>query len=60
MMDFEIKRLSNDSVIDGFELETGILISPIVMTRRQWEERKIKTPFYVNVKNEAVLLVKQC
>lgn len=42
------------------ELETGVLISPIVMTRRQWEDRKIKTPFYVNVKNEAVLLVKQC
>lgn len=38
------------------ELETGVEISPIVMLKKQWENRPFKTPFYVNVKNEGVVL----
>lgn len=38
------------------ELETGILISPIVMPRKQWENRPFKTPFYINVMNEGIEL----
>ena len=38
------------------ELETGVEISPIVMLKRQWENRPFKTPFYVNVMNEGVAL----
>lgn len=38
------------------ELKTGIPISPIVMSRKSWEERKIKTPFYVNVNNDGIVL----
>ena len=38
------------------ELETGVEISPIVMLKKQWENRPFKTPFYVNVVNEGVAL----
>lgn len=38
------------------ELRTGVSISPIVMPRKQWENRPFKTPFYVNVINEGILL----
>lgn len=38
------------------ELSTGIPIHPVVMTKYQWENRPFKTPFYVNVKNEGIIL----
>ncbi len=38
------------------ELQTGIAISPIVMLRSSWENRPFKTPFYVNVVNEGIVL----
>ena len=38
------------------ELETGILISPLVMLKNQWYNRSIKTPFYYNVMNEGIKL----
>ena len=38
------------------ELETGIEIHPIVMLKKNWENRPIKTPFYINVLNEGVLI----
>lgn len=38
------------------ELRTGVSISPIVMPRKQWENRPFKTPFYVNVINEGIVL----
>ena len=47
-------RLSGE--LYGIELETGILISPMIMLRKQWENRPFKTPFYVNVINEGVTL----
>ncbi len=36
------------------ELQTGILINPIVMPKSQWGKRI--TPFYVNVENESIRL----
>jgi uncharacterized protein len=36
------------------ELKTGVLISPIILTKKAWEERPFKTPFYINVMNEGV------
>lgn len=38
------------------ELKTGITISPIVMLKKLWENRPFKTPFYVNVVNEGIIL----
>ncbi len=36
------------------ELKTGILISPMVLAKKSWENRPLKTPFYINVMNEGV------
>ncbi|MEY8721324.1 nucleotidyltransferase domain-containing protein [Bacteroides stercorirosoris] len=38
------------------ELKTGVAISPIVMLKKLWENRPFKTPFYVNVVNEGIVL----
>ena len=38
------------------ELASGVLVSPMIMLRKQWENRPFKTPFYVNVMNEGVRL----
>lgn len=38
------------------ELKTGVVISPIVMLRKLWENRPFKTPFYINIVNEGVVL----
>lgn len=42
--------------LNAIEWATGTLISPMVMLRKQWENRPFKTPFYVNVMNEGVRL----
>lgn len=38
------------------ELKTGVLISPMVIAKKNWENRPFKTPFYINVMNEGVEL----
>lgn len=38
------------------ELSTGILVSPMIMLRKQWENRPFKTPFYINIMNEGIRL----
>jgi predicted nucleotidyltransferase len=38
----------------NIELATGILISPMIMLRKQWENRPFNTPFYINVMKEGV------
>ncbi|WP_288207376.1 nucleotidyltransferase domain-containing protein [uncultured Parabacteroides sp.] len=38
------------------ELKTGINISPIVMLKKLWENRPFKTPFYINIVNEGIVL----
>ena len=44
-----------DPIYD-IELETGVLISPLVYTQKQWENRPFKTPFYINLMNEGIRL----
>ena len=41
--------------IYDLEIETGTIISPIVMTRKAWEAAKRKTVFYYNVMKDGVL-----
>ena len=36
------------------ELSSGVIICPMIMLRRQWENRPFKTPFYINVMNEGI------
>lgn len=36
------------------ELKTGVLISPMILTKKAWEQRPFKTPFYINVMNDGV------
>lgn len=36
------------------EYDTGILINPVVMLKKQWG--KIKTPFYENIQKEGIVL----
>lgn len=38
------------------EVETGIIISPMIMLKKLWENRPFQTPFSLNVMNEGVLL----
>ena len=38
------------------ELQSGVIISSVVMSRRQWENPPVVTPFYQNVKREGILL----
>ena len=38
------------------EFETGKIISPIILSRKEWETRHAVTPFYKNVKKDGVLL----
>ena len=38
------------------EFETGCLINPLVLSKRDWEERHHITPFYKNVQVEGVPL----
>ena len=50
-----------DSVIDALydiELETGVVISPYIITQSQWENRPFQTPFFQNIKNEGINLTK--
>ena len=38
------------------QLETGVLISPMVVTRKFWQVDRRVTPFYENVNNEGKIL----
>ena len=38
------------------ELKTGVTINPIVMLKKLWDNRPFKTPFYINVVNEGIVL----
>lgn len=38
------------------ELDTGISISQMIMLRKDWENRPFRTPFYINVVNEGIVL----
>ena len=38
------------------ELETGISISPLIYSRKAWDNRPVNTPFYLNIINEGIEL----
>ncbi len=40
----------------ALEFETGCIISPLVIGRKDWEKRHRITPFYQNVQREGVVL----
>ena len=58
LLDGDHRDLKHEDELAGelynIELATGILVSPMIMLRKQWENRPFKTPFYVNVMNEGV------
>lgn len=48
-----------DRIIAPFydiELDAGIVISTMVMPRKEWENRPFPTPFYNNVTKEGIIL----
>ncbi len=38
------------------EFETGTIISPIVFSKKEWELKHRKTPFYENISREGIIL----
>lgn len=56
LLDGERRDLKHEDELSGvlyeIELATGVLVSPTVMLRKQWENMPFKTPFYINVMNE--------
>lgn len=38
------------------EIRTGVSINPIIMPRKSWESRTVKTPFFSNVAKEGIVL----
>ena len=58
LLEGEKRDLRRESAMSGalydVELASGILVSPMIMLRSQWENRPFKTPFYINVMNEGV------
>ena len=48
-----------DKIIAPFydiELDTGIIISTLIMSRKEWENRPFLTPFQYNVNKEGITL----
>jgi uncharacterized protein len=37
-------------------LATGVTISPLIITQKEWENRPFKTPFFINIANEGILV----
>ena len=60
LLEGDKRNLRREEELSGalyeLELKTGVLISPMIMLRKQWENRPFKTPFYVNVMNEGIKL----
>lgn len=60
LLDGDKLSLTNEETVTlplyELELKTGVCISPIVMLKKQWRNRPFKTPFYVNIVNEGILL----
>ena len=50
------KQMEVTSPLYDIELETGVSISPMVMLKKDWENRPFRTPFYINVVNEGIVL----
>ena len=46
------ERTAITNSLYDIELETGVLISPLVYTQKQWYNRPFNTPFYINILNQ--------
>ena len=42
--------------LSDLSVQTGVIISSIILPRNKWENRVIKSPFYLNVMNEGVTI----
>ena len=60
LLEGEQRDFALEDAISGalyeLELETGVLISPMILLRKAWENHPFKTPFYINVMNEGIRL----
>ena len=55
----KLSYIDKDRIIAPFydiELDTGIIISTLIMPRKEWENRPILTPFQYNVNKEGITL----
>ena len=60
LLEGDTRNFQREEEVSGalydLELSTGVLISPMIMLRKQWENRPFKTPFFINVMNEGITL----
>lgn len=60
LLDGDKLSLENEEIVTlplyELELKTGVTINPIVMLKRLWYNRPFKTPFYINIVNEGIVL----
>ena len=60
LLDGDKRDIKREDEISGalyeIELNYGVIISPMIMLKKQWENRPFKTPFYINVINEGIRL----
>ena len=60
LLEGDKRNLKKEAEMSGalydLELDTGVLISPMILLRKDWESRPFKTPFYINVINEGIRL----
>ena len=58
LLDGDNMNLKREMDVTGplyeIEWQTGVLVSPTVMLRKQWENMPFKTPFYINVMSEGI------
>lgn len=38
------------------EVQSGVIISPMIMLRKLWDNRPFQTPFSINIMNEGIVL----
>ena len=50
----DAKRLSYP--LYDIEFETGKIISPLILSKKNWETKHRITPFYKNVRKEGIIL----
>lgn len=52
---YEDKDVIFDSLLD-IELDSGVQISPYILSVSQWQNRPFQTPFYQNVLSDGIVL----
>ena len=50
------RRVEIEGPLFDLFLSDGIDVSPMLMTKKQWENRPFLTPFYINIINEGIRL----